>query len=505
MLNIFVWIMIFSTVVSIILMIYAVATYNSERSFFLIFSCICTFLYSFGYLLEIISPTIEAAFMGVRVQKMGSPFIVLLNYLFMRDVYGEKRFGTKGYCILFALPVFNLFTAQAFPWIRLHYTHIEYFWDGLIANCQGTLGSVGILAIAYHFVLAFLTIFRILKHLKNESGLLRYQNLCLLASVLIPLFVNIYHTLSYDYLRIDLNPFAVAVGQSLLLYSVRKQNLLHVVPLARAQVIESMTDAFIVCSRDFSFLDANQAAKQLLPELNSLLPGESMGKLKQIKNEAELYLEKNGEKRFYKITKTDILQNSKNSGVCILLHDITDKERQLKKLYNKATFDSLMHIYTRAAFFDLAQFMLTPDKVRIYSYTLLMIDLDHFKNVNDTYGHPCGDIVLETIAVIVKGHFFENDIVGRYGGEEIAVLLENISAGQMAEKVEKLRTIIENTRIPYQGNDLNITVSIGMAYFPAGKSQPLENMIERADSALYKAKNSGRNRVYLYEEKGREV
>ncbi len=500
MLNIYVWFMIISTIVTTILLLYAVATYNSERSFFLILSSVCTFLYSFGYLLEIISPTLEAAFMGVRVQKMGSPFLVLLNYLFVRDVYGEKRFGFRGYCLLFALPVFNLFTAQAFPLVKLHYTHIEYFWDGSIANCQGDLGIVGALAIAYHFLLVSLTILRILRHLKGERRLQRYQSLCLLTSILVPLFVNIYHTLSYDHLRLDLNPFAVAIGQMLLLYSVRRQNLLNVVPLARVQVIETMSDAFIVCGRDGSFLDANQAAKQLFPELATLLPGERMAPAGQFNNGDELCLERKDGIRFYQITKTDILQNGKNSGSCILFHDITDKENQLKKLYDKATIDSLMHIYTRAAFSDLARFMLNSDKADDCSYALLMIDLDHFKLVNDTYGHPCGDIVLQTVAATVKDHVRKDDIVGRYGGEEIAVLLENISVNQMLTIVEKLRAAVECTVIPYQGNELTITISIGMAHFPAGKVQSLEDMFLQADSALYKAKNGGRNRACLYEE-----
>ena len=159
-----------------------------------------------------------------------------------------------------------------------------------------------------------------------------------------------------------------------------------------------------------------------------------------------------------------------------------------------------MHIYNRATFFDRANFTLNSDKAKNFPYALLMIDLDHFKSVNDTYGHSCGDTVLETVAVIMKGHFRKNDLVGRYGGEEIVVLLENISAGQMRAAVEKLRTNIENTIIPYQGNELKVTVSIGMAHSPAGSMHSLEELLVQADSALYKAKNDGRNRAWLYGE-----
>ncbi|MFT4104356.1 MAG: diguanylate cyclase [Lacrimispora sp.] len=498
--DIHVWFMLIAVIASVVLMIYAVANYNSERAFFLIFSSVCTFLYAAGYLLEIISPTLESAFVGVRVQKMGTPFIVILNYLFLRDVYGEKRFGRRMYILLFALPLFNEFTIQAFPLVKLHYTHIEYFRNGSIANCHGYAGPMSYIATGYNFVLVTLTLHRIIKNLKEGSRQQRHQNLCLLVSILIPLAVNIYHTFSYHSLRLDINPFAVAVSTALLLYSVRSQNLLNVVPLARAQVIESMTDAFIVCGRDFTFLDANQAAKQLFPELNTLQPGETMEQVKRFERESELALQIDGEMRFYRITQTQILQNSKNSGICIVFHDITDKENQLKQLYGKATFDPLMHIYNRATFFDHANFKLGEDNAKNNSYGLLMIDLDNFKLVNDTYGHSCGDIVLETIAVIVKGHFRKNDLTGRYGGEEIVALLENISSGKMDLLVERLRKIIENTSIPCQDNHLKVTVSIGMAYSPAGSSHSLEDMLIQADCALYKAKNSGRNRICLYKE-----
>ena len=406
----------------------------------------------------------------------------------------------RAHCLLFALPVFNLFTAQAFSLVRLHYTSIEYFHSGLIANCHGYPGVVNYIAIVYNLFLVLLNLLLIIKHLRAGSRLQKRQSLCLLASVLIPLFVNIYHTFSYSYLRIDLNPFAVSVYLALLLYSVRTQNLLNVVPLARAQVIESMADAFIVCGKDFSFLDANQAARQLFPALNTLLPGETIEQVKQFENKSELCLLIDGKVKFYKITQTSILQNNKISAICIVLHDITDKENELKNLYEKATFDPLMHIYNRATFFDLADFMLNSDKAKNRSYALLMIDLDHFKLVNDTYTHSCGDIVLETIAAIVKDHFFQNDIVGRYGGEEIVVLLEGISVKQAIDKVETLRKSIEDTIITYQENKLCITVSIGIAHSPAGSAHLLDDMLVQADSALYKAKNSGRNRTWLYGE-----
>ena len=126
--NLLIFFMIIAAGICLILFIYTVIHYTSDRSFFLLFSSMCCFLYTFGYLLEITSPTLEAAFIGVRVQKMGSLFIPILNYLFVMDIYEEKRFSPKGYCLLFALPILNFITAQAFPWSRdVYKRQAQYF------------------------------------------------------------------------------------------------------------------------------------------------------------------------------------------------------------------------------------------------------------------------------------------------------------------------------------------------------------------------------------------
>ncbi len=408
--------MMIATAISLFLLIYSVVHYSSERSFFLLFSSLCSFLYTFGYFLEITSLTLEAAFVGVRVQKMGSLFIPVLNYLFVRDIYGEKRFSLRGYCLLFALPFFNFVTAQAFPWVRLHYTGIEYFRSGSIANCQGYAGIGNYVSIVYNLFLVFLSIWRIIRHLNTNSRQQRQQNVSLLAAILIPLAVNIYHSLSYSYLRLDLNPIAVSISLVLLLYSVRKQNLLNVVPLARARAVEFMSDVFIVYSHDGTFLDANKSAKRLFPELESLRPGDSMEFIMKLAGEDQISMKVNSELRYFAVVKDSVLSKGRISGTSMVLRDITDKEKQLQGLYDKATFDPLMDIYNRATFFELAQFLLGTEKAKLHPYAMLMIDIDNFKQFNDTYGHPCGDKVLKTLAETLKGRLRSNDIIGRYGG-----------------------------------------------------------------------------------------
>ncbi len=207
-----------------------------------------------------------------------------------------------------------------------------------------------------------LSIWRIIRHLNTNSRQQRQQNVSLLAAILIPLAVNIYHSLSYSYLRLDLNPIAVSISLVLLLYSVRKQNLLNVVPLARARAVEFMSDVFIVYSHDGTFLDANKSAKRLFPELESLRPGDSMEFIMKLAGEDQISMKVNSELRYFAVVKDSVLSKGRISGTSMVLRDITDKEKQLQGLYDKATFDPLMDIYNRATFFELAQFLLGTEK-----------------------------------------------------------------------------------------------------------------------------------------------
>ena len=126
---------------------------------------------------------------------------------------------------------------------------------------------------------------------------------------------------------------------------------------------------------------------------------------------------------------------------------------------------------------------------------VLMIDIDHFKQINDTYGHLFGDEVLRGVSDVMKGLSREDDLVVRYGGEEFALFMEMGSLESLQEKAERLRIAIEETVITHHNKRVVVTVSIG-AYFKTGETQQsIEDCLRVADSLLYQAKNNGRNQV----------
>ena len=128
----------------------------------------------------------------------------------------------------------------------------------------------------------------------------------------------------------------------------------------------------------------------------------------------------------------------------------------------------------------------------------MMIDIDFFKKVNDTYGHAAGDEVLRSVAGIIKEHLRESDIPSRYGGEEFAVLLPYTKLDEAKIVGERLRKAVEDAIISVNQDsvdkkDINVTISMGLAEY--NREESGEELFERADKALYDAKTGGRNRV----------
>lgn len=136
-----------------------------------------------------------------------------------------------------------------------------------------------------------------------------------------------------------------------------------------------------------------------------------------------------------------------------------------------------------------------------HSLSLMMIDIDHFKQLNDTYGHQAGDEVLQQLAKIFKSQAREHDIVARYGGEEFAIILPVTLKEGALSAASRLRRAVEATLFNARGNALRITVSIGVASCPQD-GQTREELISKADQALYAAKRSGRNTICYFDDKG---
>jgi two-component system, cell cycle response regulator len=170
-----------------------------------------------------------------------------------------------------------------------------------------------------------------------------------------------------------------------------------------------------------------------------------------------------------------------------------------RKMETMATTDGLTGLTNHRTFQQRFADLLERAARHGHRVALLLCDVDHFKKVNDTYGHPIGDEVLRRVARVLQEVPRKIDIPARYGGEEFAVLLDNVDVAQAKQVAERIRIEISRVVVESEKGPLSVTESIGIAAFPDdGKDRA--TLIERADLALYHAKHTGRNRVVTWAE-----
>ncbi len=166
-----------------------------------------------------------------------------------------------------------------------------------------------------------------------------------------------------------------------------------------------------------------------------------------------------------------------------------------ERMQEMAAFDELTNIYNRR--FGLKRLKEEYQRAKRLNSCLcvIMFDIDHFKRVNDTYGHQAGDFILSSFAKILKNSFRDEDVVMRYGGEEFLCAMNNIQTEGAYDKAEKIRKVVEETIFTWKDTNIRITISCGISVFNLeSNNKPTDEIIKEADERLYIAKNSGRNR-----------
>ena len=178
----------------------------------------------------------------------------------------------------------------------------------------------------------------------------------------------------------------------------------------------------------------------------------------------------------------------------LLLH----KERSEEAAQKLALIDPLTGAFNRRTFLELAEKEIARTRRARGSLSLVMLDLDHFKQINDRNGHLAGDEVLKGVVAIVLTCLRKEDLLVRYGGEEFCMLLPNVAIDRAAVMAERIREAVEVARFSFNGRTLSVTISIGVTTLSTDGKEDVDVLVSRADEALYAAKKSGRNRVVAF-------
>lgn len=289
------------------------------------------------------------------------------------------------------------------------------------------------------------------------------------------------------------------------------------------EITHTMSDGLLVADQNGKITFANPEASLLLGYSQNELLGANMHDLLHVRGDGttcardecnllgvaqtgttyrgaeETFRCKNGQILPISVSVSAIIKEQQAAGIVVAFHDITERKKFERELEKRAQIDALTGLNNRRHFYELAEQEIVRTRRYGKPLALMMLDVDHFKSINDNYGHQAGDLVLQQLSDVCRQTMREIDIIGRLGGEEFAILLPEANGAQAQEAAERLREVIAATVVGLeQGVTISFTASIGVAALVAA-DHGVAAMLKRADEALYAAKNSGRNRVCIQE------
>ncbi|WP_027469472.1 diguanylate cyclase [Deefgea rivuli] len=256
-----------------------------------------------------------------------------------------------------------------------------------------------------------------------------------------------------------------------------------------AQTLD-MPQATALSKRAFDFYHDTAEFKQQINQLTELKAPQNI----------ECILQKNTKEQFWGSISISMVQGTETQMLLIGIVDISERKQLEAELKHQATTDVLSGLFNRAHFIHSASNEMQRIQRHQRNASLLMLDIDHFKRVNDNYGHDAGDLVIQAIALTCKNILRDIDILGRLGGEEFAALLPETTPAAALQVAERLRSAIECSRIQLKdGQIIRITSSIGVTEVSI-HDEIIDIPLKRADLAMYASKKNGRNQVQYYKE-----
>ncbi len=180
-----------------------------------------------------------------------------------------------------------------------------------------------------------------------------------------------------------------------------------------------------------------------------------------------------------------------------MIAELLEKNKEIEFLREQTTIDSLTSIHNYKGFCESLSRDLSRAKRYNRPLSLIFADIDHFKLVNDTFGHLAGDCALKAVAICLKKGLREADYLARYGGEEFAIILPETNIESAFLVAERLREKIKSQHIVYKDKIISLTMSFGVGSMPSNQDLSSDSLIKMADDALYKAKRQGRNRCCM--------
>jgi diguanylate cyclase (GGDEF)-like protein/PAS domain S-box-containing protein len=368
-----------------------------------------------------------------------------------------------------------------------------------------TRTPLGYLFFIHNKIVGLWALGMLLSNYRKAVGIQRTQYIALSAATLLPYAVPELARLAGLRLNVAVSMLPTAV---LLFYVLHIYKFLQVRPLAKEKVIEHMSEGILIADGQDRIIDANPAA-QTIKSLcgKEKLIGTSIAELFESHPELQAFYEagKQGELEaeiggtYFEVRFIPIRVRNTRTGSLLIFNDMTERKKYENELIRRATTDGLTKLYNRVHFFELLERAKTDCAASGQPISLMLIDVDHFKQINDQYGHIAGDRVLQHFTSVLKDCIRDNGIAGRIGGEEFAVFLPETDGRAAYNIAEELRRRMQRETVPLSESGeseggISCTISIGVAELE-DSGMSIDAWYHLADKCLYASKQNGRNRT----------
>ena len=499
------WVQIFLIATTLILGVLAVMTFHrrSEAPEASAFGwlVVASAIYVFGYSGEVSQTSLQAAQHWLAFERLALPW---LPGLWLLAAFRHNGQRAPAYA-LFIIPTIGFIAEYTNRWHGLFYGPMSLVQHGPFFVLEMRRGPIAILCNIYLLFACLVAPWLYIARFRHSSPLFRRQAMVVIISSFLPFIAYFTYLGGLSPWGLDIAPLALAISAVLFYYGVFRLSTFDLDPMARSLVFKGMRDPVLIVDNRGRLLDFNPAAASVIRELDNRSVGQPVAEVftnypalsEALLNATsrEITLGSEPETQYFDIRTFPLTFRKMELGHAAILADITSQARLREELRVHAETDDLTGIANRRRFL-----MAMKQECARYNrfkgpFSLLLIDIDRFKSVNDLHGHPAGDAVLRAIVHRLKTCFREIDLFARYGGEEFSVLLVEAGRDVAATVAETVRHAIATESFTADGNSLRITVSIGVVTQQGDTTADCDTLLKLADLALYRAKDEGRNRV----------
>lgn len=441
-----------------------------------------------------------------RLVYLGVLISIVSWLLFAIHFSGNQRWLTRRmFFTLMIVPASTTILVATVEWHSLFYRHAALeLRDGfyVLALDRGIGFWIQMIFCSYLYTLAGSAL--LIAASMQQPSLYRSQAALIVMAAAIPLLVNVYYIFGGDFAGgFDPTSLFFVFSAILVTIATRHYFFLRLAPMARDLVFRNINNGVLVVNHDGKVTDVNPAFAGIARlDLNHLIGMPLKEVLEATFDTRALHHSDKGysgrlvsryRARQFEVNTMPILgYRNEMQGMLVLLTDVTQIQRALEEISRLAHTDLLTQLPNRRALTDWFN-ELSDIELMFRPVLVAMADLDHFKMLNDTHGHHCGDFVLKEVASLISRHLGTGDIVARWGGEEFCLVLTGRDWQQGEEFLEMLRKAIQDHVFHYEGKDIHVTVTLGMVQREPGEE--LEYSIKRADLMMYDGKRKGRNTV----------